>query len=627
MLVSGRNRHTTDSTANFLKTKSPSYSVLFAPEKITQFHILCILPGHTFSKRLPHNTLPFRTTLACLSLAPPLPPILVQRIVRRNRHLSVRQMPRTPRASAGKGVEFSDEPIILGAPAALYSPSPTDHSTPTQQPQPQHLVHIQPTEVTLRHHGKRRARFHPDHVLALHQVDEPLETSCTDSDASASVPSSPLHPLAKQSLLAAQYDGTPQSDKLLQQSTRINTKLNSMPSGGTFSFMNSSEDIVSDTLDTDDSDSDISSSTDDDFRSSRRMVRVDGSAKLSSASGLNEDDFFDDEDEDEFGIEGAERVDEEEDIQVRSFGRSFARVSLKDGEDVIIRDPRKREKANSEVAFVLPEEREDGHSRRRSSSVRVPDRPRPAQSDGDASRPYEMNTSHSDPPRRKSRMRMTFNKRAATANTVKSTQRKSAGRKSSDYSPVGRTSVDCEVPVRKSMDRVLATRPMRPDVDMASDTDSESMATASCFPSRKGTLLRHRTRSSTPNVEPHTSVDGSRPTPAKSMLRGWGRKAAESSGQLVVPPDMSNIRAGPRRSPSPERKIVKNVSLQKDDWIDFATNAARSQRHPWLIRVLSNNRMSSPSKKQARPIAVQTEESVTRRKSKRFWKVFSRKAK
>ncbi|CDF35924.1 unnamed protein product [Chondrus crispus] len=534
-------------------------------------------------------------------------------------------MPRTPRAAA-KGVEFSDEPIILGAPASSTATT-ADHSPSIYQSHhsSEPHLHISPADVALRPPGKRRARFHSDQSLTLNHVEEPLETSCTDSDASASIPSSPLHPIAKKAFLAAQYDGTPQNEKLVEQSTRINTKLNSMPSGGAFSFMNSSEDIVSDSLDTSDSDTETASSTDDDLRSSRRMIRVDGSAKLSSASGLNDDDFLDDDDDDGFGIEGAERVDEEEDIQVRSFGRSFARVSLKDGEDVIIRDPRKKDGARSEVAFALPGSEEDG-GRRRSSSVRVPDRPRPLESDGDSGL-RGMNTSRSDPPRRKSRMRLTFNKRAATANAVKNAQRKSMERNSIDRTSVDRTSVDRDGVARPSIDRVLATRSMQPDVDMSSDTDSDVMMTGSCFPSRKGTASRRRTRSSTSNVKPGASVDIAWPQQDKSKLGGWGRKKSQAAGQLVSPPDMSNMVEGRRRHPSPERKIVKNVSLQKDDWIDFATNAARSQRHPWLVRVLSANRMSSPAKKQTRPIAAQTEQDKTRKKSKRFWRVFSRKSK
>lgn len=582
-------------------------------------------------------------------------------------------MPRdvaTARNGSVKGVEFSDELIVLGAPggthilpkgsvfvhrgAVAQAESETDpcadapgkprslsehfeHTKVDEETPLPHVDHaavpqllIPPGDVVLRPPGKRRARFYPDEDLTSslekhsykpgegEEEEEPVETSCTDSDASGGEGAPRTVP--QRARVPLEY-ASPESEEMFQESTRINTKLNSMPSGGTFSFMNSSEDIVSDRIETSESES---STDDEDLRSSRRMIRVDGSAKLSSASGLGDEDFL--VEDDEFGIEGAERVDEEEAIQVRSFGRSFAKVSLKDGEDVIIRDPRKRDKARSEVAFALPEVDKDG--KRRSSSTRVPDRPRAMGSNGeDASEP-EMNTCRSDPPRRKSRLRMTFTKRAATANAVKNAELKSTERRSMDRKSGDRRSVERGSLERQSIDRVLARRNMEPDIELSSNSDSERAAVGSCFPTRKTTLLRQRTKSATPDAVAGVALEGV-PERQKSRI-GWrGRRTAKNVGQLVAIPDMNNAAQGRKRNASPERKIVKNVSLQHDDWIDFATNAARGQRHPWFVRVLSNNKASSSSPaKPSKPTAAQTDPDMsTRKKSKRFWKLFSRKGK
>lgn len=562
-----------------------------------------------------------------------------------------------PRSSSAKGVGFSDQLIVLGGgspppscelsstlpKAAVFvrrgcvaqaemaddpcadSPSKprslSEHfehtrvaeETPVRDVEATALpqLHIPPGDVVLRPPGKRRARFYPDEMLRRGlegeacapppAEEEQVETSCTDSDPEGGEEAPVGTPQTR-----VEY-GNVESEEMFQECTRINTKLNSMPSGGTFSFMNSSEDVNSERERVS---SESESSTDDeDLRSSRKMIRVDGSAKLSSASGLADEDFL--VEDDEFGIEGAERVDEEEAIQVRSFGRSFARVSLKDGEDVIIRDPRKREKSRSEVAFAIPE---DG--KRRSSSARAADRPRDTEvpGSGEDGLQQDFATCRSDPPRRKSRIRITFTKRSSTANSVRNAERKSVDRKSAD-----RRSLD-----RKSVDQALATRQMEPEVEMSSDSDTETTGTMSCFPTRKTTFLRQRTKSTTVDAVPGIAMEG---VPEQRSKSGWlGRKTAKNVGQLVAMPDMSDVAKGRKRSPSPERKIVKNVSLQHDDWIDFATNAARGQRHPWLVRVLSNNRASASPPKPTKPVAAQTDPDLSsRRKSKRFWKRFGLK--
>lgn len=189
-----------------------------------------------------------------------------------------------------------------------------------------------------------------------------------------------------------------------------------------------------------------------------------------------------------------------------------------------------------------------------------------------------------------------------------------------------RKSVDRTSLARKSVDQAFATEQMEPDVELSSNSDMETMVMVSCFPTRKTTLLRQRTKSTKVDAVPGVAIQGA---PERKSKSGWlGRKTAKDVGELVAIPDMSEVAKGRKRNPSPERKIVKNVSLQHDDWIDFATNAARGQRHPWFVRVLSNNRASSSSPKPTKPAAAQTDPALfARRKSKRFWQRFGRKAK
>lgn len=466
-------------------------------------------------------------------------------------------------------------------------------------------MRITPKEVVLRPApvGKRRARFYPDEGGAGIRDEDVVETSCTDSDASATDPADGPVPLVSSEGECRRVT----SDERFAECTRINTKLNSMPSGGAFSFMNSSEDITSASRASSDSSTD-----DEDLRSSRRMIRVDGSAKLSSASGLADDDMFND---DEFGIEGAEKVDEEEAIQVRSFGRSFARVSLKDGggDDIIIPDPRRGPQRRSGVAFTEPSDDEKRKGTiAKSQKERVTD---PLFVDEDDDTYQDIFFSKSAPPRRKSKIRIAFTRRSSNASSCK---------KSGEVG--GKLSM--RKPKQEEVEDVVVETSIKDD----SDTENTGM---SCFPSRKAIATKQRGKVS-------ASESRSKSHPATNMERGSpeirrNQGVQKDMGQLVSVPDMTKVVMGDReRKPKKDRHMVKNVSLQRDDWIDFATNA--KQRNSWLVRLVSNNSAagpadaspsSSPSKRNSRMTvdtnATEQVSPVSKRTSRPFWKWWSRK--
>lgn len=477
----------------------------------------------------------------------------------------------------GKGVGFSDELIVLGPPLPkgkvfvhrgevaeermMQDPCADDpHKPRTLSEQFEHTVvsehsligsvpsvTIPREDVVLRPPGKKRARFveHAHEGGALDACEESLETSCTDSDVSEGKRG------GSQCLSVGLL-----SEEDLRKCTKINTRLNSMPSGGDFSFMNSSEDVHSATTSE-------TSSEDDDLISVRRMIRVDGSAKLSSASGLGDDDFP--AEEDEFGIEGAERVEEEEAVQVRSFGRSFAKVWLRDGEDVIIKDPR-REKRQSEVTFAAEHEDE-----RREYIGDVGDATTEHDDDNEEEPScQDLVISKSAPPRRKSRLKIPLTRWSSTDSSSKPVESQ---------------------PVKPSRGaKEGSTRGNAEDNENESDALTESdFGPGSCFPNRKTTLLRQRAK----------TMAGERPPQGQRRRSlcyvSGGRRARNCKDSkvgkertVVAVPDMDEEVRGQNRDKE-ERKMVKNVSLQRDDWIEFATNAAKRQKHPWLVRLVSSN--------------------------------------
>ena len=363
-------------------------------------------------------------------------------------------------------------------------------------------------------------------------------------------------------------------DKIIDRRTRINTQLNSLPSGGAFSLMNSSEDVDS-----------SSSSDDDSLRGSRKMIRVDGSAKLSTASGFNEDDPEDD----SFSIEGAEKVDEEEDVNVRSFGRTLAQARLEDQISPLNSPVVPSREAR--VAFAEP------------SAPTPPPPPRPVATRTALSpQPFVKSSpsahettihqssglppnarfagSRSTPPRRKSRMRLTFTRKS---------------------SAIARRS--------NTADEVTVTN--------VNDLPSVEMSGLSCLPIRRATT-KMRVRNDevkTPlpplaqTIMPPEASDAGHSRSFVSLRRNEARSGADSG-------------AGSSSAAKPKR-IVKNISMQRDDWIDFTTNVPTKQRSMWLSRLVSSN-VASVSDDFSSERSSMTAQEPARRKNS-FWKFWRRR--
>lgn len=414
--------------------------------------------------------------------------------------------------------------------------------------------------------------------LSPRSDDDAVETSCTDSDSEPDP-----NPDPHSSHLEAQTYCIPPrlSQSSFERSTRINTKLNSLPSGGAFSLMNSSEDVNS------------SSSDEEDLRASRKMIRVDGSAKLSTASGLG--DESDNSEDDEFGIEGAERVDEEEAVHVRSFGRSFAHVRLN---DVVANHHDEAYSIHSsdhgrpEVSFNLPH---NDHSSVRSVGVQDHDgNPScsPSFDNAQGSPVCEiLHESKSVPPKKKSKLKLTFVRRASMVRSRRS--------KEKSFSKTG-------------TDMVVA------------EPELNAFSGVSCFPTRRTTVMKPRIKSSD---APRASLPSCGPCVGDTSVAEEGNSQmglSEHATQLMVVPDME-VRAGRGNG---RATIVKNVSMQRDDWIDFATNGSQKQRPPWLTRLTSHNRAESTcSSKRGNAARAQSSGSSTSRTStaRRLWKMWVRR--
>lgn len=471
-----------------------------------------------------------------------------------------------------KGVGFSDHLTVLGPPSSTSQTyiAPRSQISPSEKPRSTSLD----IPSTRRSPGKRHARFFdsppqliPDSFSTPPRpYSEFLETSCTDSeDDHPSI--SPHHPRTDPFHVKPSYD--------IDKSTRINTKLNSLPSGGEFSLMNSSEDVYS-------------SSSDDEHHpsSARRLVRVQGSAKLSSASGLADDSDL--EEEDEFAIEGAEEVDEEEAVNVRSFGRSFARVCLKEDADRSFpQKPTKWEKHKSQVSFDVPEAKPSQHEESRTDQASASDCASAASAPITQKKPPQQGlpACKSAPPSRKSRLRLTFARRPSTADTREPR---------SGMGPRAATSVNV------SEDNVIRL---------------------SCFPIRRAPSrlrtksgdirsgLLHRTR---------TARDDSTRTATAA-------NSNEPNQLLAVPEFTVDDRRSSRTRKN--RKMVENVSMQRDDFIDFATNSPHRQRSQWLSRLISHDGADSEASSVRDSQALAGDASRPSKSSGwKVWRLLSRKS-
>lgn len=471
-------------------------------------------------------------------------------------------MPPHHRPSGSKGVEFSDHLIVLGPQGIL--PSPASYHTPyTPSTDTLSTGPLSGGKSLSSRSIKRRALLfenQPEHIphenTSATSLVEPVETSCTDTESEDEIgPVSIPH-------LHSHTEFVPMDDKHIERCTRINTQLNSLPSGGAFSLMNSSEDV------------DSSSSDDESFKGSRKMIRVDGSAKLSTASGMGDEIDMDD---DEFSIEGAEKVDEEEDVQVRSFGRSLAQARLSDHIPSV--DPAAPTSGRApQVAFEEPDylfdKDPDITANARNASQTDPSSSKSIPGTTNEDSPKKVFAeSKSAPPRRKSRMRLTFIRRSSI---------------------ISRKTL--------SEDGTVTCPP-----EMNAE-DSADLSRLSCLPLRRS-ATKPRMRNDCPKPTLPTLENTRNSTDARDENPGSLTKVTQT--KLISVPE---IKIQPKG-------MVKNVSMQRDDWIDFATNNPTKQRSMWLSRLVSSNVESSDMSSQR----GSNESREAKGGKRRFWKFWRRR--
>ncbi|CAN8070487.1 unnamed protein product, partial [Agarophyton chilense] len=410
---------------------------------------------------------------------------------------------------------------------------------------------IPPHEVVLRPPDRRRPRCFADAASSPLPPpvlrDHPAHSSDSDSDNGTI-----------QSARVSSVHVLDLDHHQLARCTRLNTKLNSLPSGGAFSFLNSSDDVLTDSAPSasplpspsstsSSSSSSLSSSSSsgssDHYLESRKLIRVDGSAKLSTASGVL-DSSDDEHPSDEFNIDGAEPVEEEQAVQLASFGSALPHIPLHPQQQ-----QQQQQQLHSSLAPIP------------SSSNTTPDRQRPNPSNSKArtmplSRPcnadalqqHILNGCHpvdSAPSKRPSRLRLTFFRSPSA--------RRAAGTRRGEHSPA----VHDEDVIEQRMG---------------------SFSSISCFSTRRSSARLRSMRAD--RVDARPSAAPSRGAAAAATTTNMGAQA-----QMVAVPEFE------------ARRMVKNISLQRDDFIDFTTNGRNTavKRAPWLTRLVSGGQDGSVS--------------------------------
>lgn len=512
---------------------------------------------------------------------------------------------------------------------------------------------IAPEDVVLRPPLKRRPTFTPE------TVNEPavdsVETSCTESDCDpndsiiASPPRRPRVPL----------------------SPVIPPRLVSLPSGGAISYMNSTDDVNA-LLAADDSSPSHGDSTivDDDAnnvetaladhydntdhdirdtatnginrnkskvdesndhnannggdenhddgrtRSTRRLVRVDGSATLSAICEGDDDDGDGDDEDDAFQIEGAEDVEEEEAVPVRSFGRSFARVCLGDGASttpVPVNNSTHLDQVsdaddvaapiNNSLTNEVPRdtlqtapvglENVDGVANVKTCEKDVDE----VDFDADAGSLFD----NSGGARRRSHFILPFPRRSSASTPRDTGPRRDISGGDNDHAPTsimcfrGRRptgyarSQDASTNDDEGRTRLLtgqesASRRRRRATN-GSRTTNGSRASKGYSRLSRGNRLVHALS----GREPETRA---RPPLPRRAPRASGASSCSRSRASIVGlgNSSSHARDQKREHGNAEKKIVRDVSLQRDDWIEFATSGGSQHRpHRWLARLVSSS--------------------------------------
>lgn len=353
----------------------------------------------------------------------------------------------------------------------------------------------------------------------------------------------------------------------------------------------------------------------------RKLVRVDGSATLSAIC----DDDDDDDDDDQFGIDGAEQVDEEEAVQVRSFGRSFGQVRL-----ASTPQPQQKLPFRSKHRFDPPITSTPLHPWQKDSALCI----------GSAcdSADLETNDIHTEddstPLDTTLQIQMSDHSlnqqqipdRSCVANEPKPSVRYLRNVPDIDEDAENWPGVSCSAEIcaaEKRKSRLLLPFSRRSSAvgssrngDNRSTTTTETGGIVSalmCFPSRRATFRtpcltrdRHRdaeaiingadakcntrfARGSTarPNqchtCRPGLQCSSSRDTP---LVRCSLTTTTDcQSGKHSLKNSDSQI----ENNDTGQKKLVKNVSLQRDDWIEFTTSSNSGPRKAaWIVRLLSS---------------------------------------
>lgn len=363
----------------------------------------------------------------------------------------------------------------------------------------------------------------------------------------------------------------------------------------------------------------------------RKLVRVDGSATLSAICDDEDDD--DDDDDDHFGIDGAEQVDEEEAVQVRSFGRSFGQVRLATSISPPTLSPQPHQKLpfRSKQRFDPPIVSTPPHLWQKDSALCIgsacdsadleandpnPDDHHPAPPDIsllDRSPHHSLHQSHI--PDRNCIASDPKHNQLHQHDIVDSEQ-------NAEHWPRHFPHDICAAEKRKS--RLVLPFSRRSSAvgssrngDTNSTTAPESGGVVSallCFPSRRATfrapcLLRERHRDPEAAINRADATTNSRTARAPSarpsqphgtqpvLLSSSSRDAPHISSTTTTTTTPSDCQSRKEIDKCPDscnhgtnrKKMVKNISLQRDDWIEFTTSSNSGPRKTaWIVRLLSS---------------------------------------
>lgn len=365
----------------------------------------------------------------------------------------------------------------------------------------------------------------------------------------------------------------------------------------------------------------------------RKLVRVDGSATLSAICD-DEDDDDDDDDDDHFGIDGAEQVDEEEAVQVRSFGRSFGQVRLAAPTSPPTSSPQPHQKlpSRSKHRFDPPIVSTPPHLWQKDSALCI----------GSACDSADLEANdpnlHDDHPtsldttlHNRSPQRSLHQSHIPDRNCIASDPKHNQIHQhdfadpgeNAEHWPQHLSPNDIRA-AEKPKSRLVLPFARRSSAVASSKNGDTNSATAPdsgrvvssllCFPSRRATfrapcLLRERHRdpeSAINRADARTNSRTAHSLNSQSSQPHGTQPVLTSSSSRDTPLISSTTTTTTTPSDCPfgketvkcsdicnhgttQKKMVKNVSLQRDDWIEFTTSSNSGPRKTaWIVRLLSS---------------------------------------